>query len=67
MDDGVITKETAYCYPEPFWLISESHWLKSLRLFLDEVAILLPEYMRGREREANQVAAGPRHGLRVSR
>src|SRR5213596_1687894 len=40
--------ETAYYYPEPYWPASEGGWIKSLLLFFDEVAILLPSYMRGR-------------------
>lgn len=59
MDDGVITKETACYHPEPYWLISEAHWIKSPLLFLDDVAIPLPEYLRGREREADPVVPGP--------
>ena len=40
--------ETAYYYPEPYWHGSESADVKSLLLFFDEIAILLPRYMTGR-------------------
>jgi hypothetical protein len=34
--------ELAYYYPEPYWLAHEGSWIKSLLLFFDGVAILLP-------------------------
>ncbi|MCQ3814079.1 MAG: hypothetical protein KTU85_06640 [Acidimicrobiia bacterium] len=40
--------EVAYYYPTPFWGASESGWAKSLLLFFDRLAILLPNYMHGR-------------------
>ena len=40
-------KDTAYYYPAPYWSAGEGDWIKSLLLFFDEVAILLPGYMRG--------------------
>lgn len=57
--------EVAYYYPQPFWLTPEADDLKSLLLFFDRIAILLPRYMRGRERSADPVLAGPLrdHGL----
>jgi len=45
---NVANPEVAYYYPAPFWGWRESGWVKSLLLFFDEVAILLPDYMRGR-------------------
>ena len=45
----VVPKEFAYYYPEPYWMAREGSWIKSLLLFFDGVAILLPEYMRGIE------------------
>jgi hypothetical protein len=51
--------ETAYYYPEPYWLGQESGWIKSLLLFFDEVAILLPEYMYGRHLTADPTLAEP--------
>jgi hypothetical protein len=47
MADGAAPSEIAYYYPEPYWLAQEGGWIKSLLLFFDEVAILLPDYMRG--------------------
>ena len=52
-------KDTAYYYPAPYWVSEEGDWIKSLLLFFDEVAILLPDYMRGRPREADPSLAGP--------
>lgn len=51
--------ETAYYYPEPFWLEDEGGWLKTLLLFFDKIAILLPEYMYGRHSAADPTLAEP--------
>lgn len=51
--------ELAYYYPEPYWLARESSWIKSLLLFFDGVAILLPSYMLGRELVADPSLAEP--------
>lgn len=51
--------EFAYYYPEPYWLTHESSWIKSLLLFFDGVAILLPDYMSGRELVADPSLAEP--------
>lgn len=59
MGDTTVSAEIAYYYPEPYWLASEGGWVKSLLLFFDEVAILLPEYMRGRHVIADPTLAGP--------
>ncbi len=56
---NVAQAEIAYYYPEPYWQMTEGDWLKSLLLFFDGIAILLPAYMRGREIEADPVLAGP--------
>jgi hypothetical protein len=53
------TKQIAYYYPEPHWWMGEVDWLKILLLFFDSIAILLPRYMRGRERMADPILAGP--------
>ena len=52
-------KETAYYYPAPYWLASEGEGIKSLLLFFDEVAILLPQYMYGRHTAADPTLAAP--------
>lgn len=59
------SRQFAYYYPEPYWLAQEGSWIKSLLLFFDGVAILLPSYMRGREFVADPTLAGPLtdHGL----
>jgi hypothetical protein len=68
MTQASVPSEIAYYYPEPYWLAREGNWIKSLLLFFDEIAILLPDYMRGREVVADPTLAGPledRHLLRV--
>ena len=52
-------RDTAYYYPAPFWRASEGEGIKSLFLFFDEVAILLPDYMYGRHRIADPSLAAP--------
>ena len=51
--------DTAYYYPAPYWGMSEGDWIKSLLLFFDDVAILLPDYMHGRHTSADPVLAAP--------
>ena len=51
--------ETAYYYPAPYWSLRESDWVKSLLLFFDDIAILLPNYMRGRHTAADPTLAEP--------
>lgn len=59
--------EIAYYYPEPYWQADEGSWVKSLLLFFDEIAILLPEYMRGRHIIADPTLAGPIEDLGLLR
>ena len=59
MADEAAPREIAYYYPEPYWLADEGGWIKSLLLFFDEVAILLPDYMRGRHLVADPSLAEP--------
>lgn len=59
MSEALAPPETAYYYPEPHWLASEGGWVKSLLLFFDEIAILLPSYMRGRHVVADPTLAAP--------
>ncbi len=51
--------DTAYYYPEPHWGLRASGWIKSLLLFFDDVAILLPNYMYGRHTNADPTLAEP--------
>jgi hypothetical protein len=51
--------EVAYYYPPTFWSAGEGAWVKSLLLFFDQIAILLPRYMRGRQTAADPTLAGP--------
>ncbi|WP_309713613.1 hypothetical protein [Pseudolysinimonas sp.] len=51
--------DVAYIYPAPYWRLSEHDWIKSLLLFFDEVAILLPDYVYGRHHIADPSLAEP--------
>lgn len=51
--------DVAYYYPAPYWRDRESDWVKSLLLFFDQAAILLPGYMYGRHVMADPTLAGP--------
>ena len=51
--------DTAYYYPAPYWGLEDSDWIKSLLLFFDDVAILLPDYMYGRHTDADPTLAEP--------
>ena len=59
--------DSAYYYPAPYWATTEGGWIKSLLLFFDEVAILLPDYMYGRHRRADPTLAGPLEDLGLLR
>ena len=50
--------DTAYYYPAPFWTMQETGWIKSLLLFFDDIATLLPDYMYGRHVAADPILAG---------
>ncbi len=65
MSDAPAPSEIAYYYPEPYWLAREGGWVKSLLLFFDEIALLLPSYMAGQHVLADPTLAGPleEHGL----
>jgi hypothetical protein len=58
-DQDTTSHEVAYYYPAPYWRMGEADFPKSLLLFFDSIAILLPRYMRGREVAADPVLAGP--------
>lgn len=55
--------ELAFYYPNPMW--HSGDWIKNLILFFDGVALLLPDYMRGRPFLADPaITAGlEEHGL----
>jgi len=57
--DASARRQVAYYYPEPYWQLREIDGLKTLLLFFDEIATLLPGYMRGIEVAADPVLAGP--------
>jgi hypothetical protein len=52
-------RSVAYFYPEPFWSGDDGSAIKNLLPFFDEVAILLPNYMYGRHRDASPWLTGP--------
>jgi hypothetical protein len=41
-----VRPEVAYYYPEWHWRPDEHGWIKSLLLFFDEIALLVPDYKR---------------------
>ena len=45
--------DVAYYYPAPYWRGDDSGWVKSLLLFFDQIAVLLPRYMHGRHAAAD--------------
>ncbi|WP_419933551.1 hypothetical protein [Candidatus Palauibacter sp.] len=51
--------DVAYYYPAPYWAHGESDWVKSLLLFFDRLAILLPGYMYGRHEAADPTLVAP--------
>ncbi len=55
--------EVAYYYPAPYWSAGHGDWIKSLLLFFDQVAILLPDYMYGVHRSVDPTLAGPLEDL----
>lgn len=59
--------QTAYYYPEPYWHHRQMEYIKTLLLFFDDIAILRPRYMRGVERAADPVLAGPLQDLDLLR
>lgn len=59
--------DTAYYYPAPFWLARDGGWIKSLLLFFDEIAILLPNYMHGRHVLFDPTLAEPLEDLGLLR
>ena len=59
--------DTAYYYPAPYWRLGDSGWIKSLLLFFDDVAILLPDYMYGRHTDADPTLAEPLEELGLLR
>ena len=58
-EPSVIAPEIAYYYPAPYWGMDQVDRVKLLLLFFDEIAILRPRYMAGREIAADPVLAGP--------
>ena len=51
--------DTAYYYPAPYWTSQDGGWIKSLLLFFDDIATLLPDYMYGRHIFADPALAAP--------
>jgi len=49
--DDLIPAEIAYYYPEPCWALRERGWIKTVLLFIDQVALLVPSYVRDRARQ----------------
>jgi len=51
-------REVAYLH-EPYWYAGESDWVKSLLLFFEGIAILVPDYMWDRPLESDPSLAAP--------
>lgn len=56
--DHAMLREVAY-YHEPYWGPSQGDWIKSLLLFFDGVALLVPDYMRDRPLLTDPTLAQP--------
>jgi hypothetical protein len=59
IDSPLPIPDLAYYDPAPYWRAEEGGWIKSLLLFFDGIAILLPDYMHGRHISADPTLAGP--------
>lgn len=55
--------DVAY-HHEPYWHAHQSDWIKSLLLFFDGVAVLVPDYMRDRPLFTDPTLAQPLAGAR---
>jgi hypothetical protein len=53
---GIPTRDVAFYYPHPIW--RDPDWAKSLLVFFDAVALLVPNYMRDRPLQIDPVVAG---------
>lgn len=51
-------REVAY-HHEAYWFQGQGDWIKSLLLFFDGVAVLVPDYMRDRPLLADPTLAQP--------
>lgn len=55
---AALPREVAYYYPEWHWRPDEHGWIKSLLLFFDEVALLVPHYKRFEPANLDPTLAG---------
>jgi hypothetical protein len=53
-----VAPEVAYYYPEWHWRPDEHGWVKSLLLFFDEIALLVPDYKRHQPANIDPELAG---------
>ncbi len=53
-----VPPEVAYYYPEWHWRHDEHGWIKSLLLFFDEIALLVPDYKRFEPANLDPALAG---------
>jgi len=51
--------DVAYYYPAPHWTTNNGDQIKSLLLFFDRIAILLPNYMYGQHAAGQEWLVGP--------
>lgn len=55
---AAVPPEVAYYYPEWHWRPDEHGWIKSLLLFFDEIALLVPDYKRSEPANLDPTLAG---------
>lgn len=53
-----LAPEVAYYYPEWHWSPDAHGWVKSLLLFFDEIALLVPDYKRHQPADLDPEVAG---------
>lgn len=53
MDESPERRETAYYYPEPYWLADEGGWVESLLLFFDEIPMRPEHLLNQRDRHGD--------------
>lgn len=51
-ETNTTTREIAFYYPNPVW--TDGDWIKSLVLFFDGIALLVPDYMRDRPEQIDE-------------
>lgn len=58
-NEALVPPETAYYYPEWHWEPEEHGWIKSLLLFFDEIALLVPNFKSWEPAAQDPILTGP--------